>query len=276
MPQDKLYYVHRIVAPADTKNDNKKYRLYLLLVSEENKYENNLMFWPLEYGINSSNDSDNAEMTVTHFQQRTGIYEGCFVVIEKNDTPKNANSYPLAKKNILEGNKYRNYLKAYKAEFRDDITGTVTDVCSYHINVGHGNTSIIAFKEDGICHLWMIDCAFREIKTWHNYRNNINACFEHIKNKYSLQEIKIDKLLITHLHYDHIGSVVQLMKGNYFADNLEIWFNDKFACSSQTYLDMVNAIDDYGQQQGKNYRIIEPIKVLYKYCIRRYLIQVRI
>lgn len=271
MPLDNLYYVHRITPPADFENrENKnKYLLYLLPTTEQ-EIVDEVETWPYIFSLPVDSNLSIEEMTVTYFQKLTGIYEGCFVGIKK-DGLINANSTKLAKQNILEANKCRNNLKKYIAYSSDDVKGVVSEVCSYHVNVGHGNTSIIAFKNNGMCRLWMIDCAYKEIKTWHSYRDNIDACFEHIKNKYDLQEIKIEKLLITHLHYDHISTVTQLMQEQYFADNFEVWLNNIFACSTKTYLDMVNELGKYAKQPGKECKIIDPvvsssqraIKVLY-------------
>lgn len=261
MLQEKLYYVHRISAPADTQDDEniKKYFLYLLpIIAKEEKIVEEVETWPYVFVFDNDQVKSKDEMSVTYFQRQTGIYEGCFVKIV-NRKIENANTTKLAKKYILDGNKHRNNIKKYRSSSPSDITGTVSDVCSYHINVGHGNTSIIAFQENSICHLWMIDCAYIEIKTWHNYRQNLDVCFNYIKNKYNLQEIKIEKLLITHVHYDHISTVTQLIREKYFADNLEIWLNDKFACSTKTYSDMINELENHADDSGINCRIIDPI-----------------
>lgn len=258
---EKLYYVHRISAPADTQDDEniQKYFLYLLpIIAKEENIVEEVETWPYVFVFDKNQVKSKDEMTITYFQRKTSIYEGCFVKIV-NGIIENANSTKLAKKYIFDGNKYRNDIKKYRASSSSDITGTVANVCSYHINVGHGNTSIIAFQENGICHLWMIDCAYKEIKTRKNYQQNVDACFNYIKNKYNLEEIKIEKLLITHVHYDHISTVAQLIQKGYFADNLEVWFNSTFACSTKTYLDMINKLKNYADVSGINCKIIDPI-----------------
>lgn len=40
-----------------------------------------------------------------------------------------------------------------------EISEQISDVHSYHVNVGHGNCSIIVFCCDGKYNIWMVDCS---------------------------------------------------------------------------------------------------------------------
>ena len=56
-----------------------------------------------------------------------------------------------------------------------------TDICSYHVNVGHGNCSIIAFRKEGRSILWLVDCSVRETTySSRNYASNLDKCLTDI------------------------------------------------------------------------------------------------
>jgi len=58
-----------------------------------------------------------------------------------------------------------------------------TNVVSYHVNVGHGNCSIVLVEYGGCCQIWMVDCSlFDKTNHWYNYQSNLNEVFKLFRN----------------------------------------------------------------------------------------------
>lgn len=91
-----------------------------------------------------------------------------------------------------------------------EVNEDISDVHSYHINVGHGNCSIIVFCENDSYNMWMVDCSVFDFTNKHNYSSNLEDCFQYISNNFGIG--RISKLMITHLHYDHINGIEYLIK----------------------------------------------------------------
>lgn len=104
-----------------------------------------------------------------------------------------------------------------------EISENISEVYSYHLNVGHGNCSIIVYRENGSYNIWMVDCSVFDFTNKHNYASNLDACMDFIKKKFEI--CKISKLLITHLHFDHINGIEHLIKRGWIDSNTEVWMN---------------------------------------------------
>lgn len=115
----------------------------------------------------------------------------------------------------------------------EEITDNISDVYSYHVNVGHGNCSIIVFRENEKYNIWMIDCSVFDFTNKHNYHSNLDTCMEDIKEKFGLS--KISKLLVTHLHYDHINGIEHLIKMGWIDKNTEVWMNTQYPWKQPAY-----------------------------------------
>ena len=114
-----------------------------------------------------------------------------------------------------------------------EVNEDISDVCSYHINVGHGNCSIIVFYENGSYNMWMVDCSVFDFTNKHNYSSNLEDCLQSIFNKFGID--RISKLMITHLHYDHINGIEYLIKRGWIDSNTEVWMNIQYPWIQPTY-----------------------------------------
>lgn len=114
-----------------------------------------------------------------------------------------------------------------------EVNEDISDVCSYHINVGHGNCSIIVFCENGSYNMWMVDCSVFDFTNKHNYSSNLEDCLQSIFNKFGIA--RISKLMITHLHYDHINGIEYLIKRGWIDANTEVWMNIQYPWKQPTY-----------------------------------------
>ncbi len=110
----------------------------------------------------------------------------------------------------------------------------VSDICSYHVNVGHGNCSIIAFRKEDRSILWLVDCSVKETTySSRDYAPNLDKCLTDIFDEYGIN--KISKLFITHLHYDHISGIEYLIRKGNIDGNTEVWMNLYYPWTQATY-----------------------------------------
>ena len=115
-----------------------------------------------------------------------------------------------------------------------DNYDNVSYICYYHVNVGHGNCSIIAFRKEGRSILWLVDCSVRETTySSRNYASNLDKCLTDILDEYGTN--KISKLFITHLHYDHISGIEYLIRKGNIDCNTEVWMNLYYPWTQATY-----------------------------------------
>lgn len=115
----------------------------------------------------------------------------------------------------------------------EEVSDSISDVYSYHVNVGHGNCSIIVFCDSGKYNIWMVDCSVFDFTNKKNYRSNLDACMDDIGNRFKVD--KISKLLVTHLHYDHINGIEYLIKKGWIDENTEVWMNARYPWKQPTY-----------------------------------------
>lgn len=136
--------------------------------------------------------------------------------------------YTELNKQLINSIGYENY-----GNQPEEILKYISDVYSYHVNVGHGNCSIIVFCKDGKYNIWMIDCSVFDFTEKHNYRSNLNACMDYIRKNFRVG--KISKLLITHLHYDHINGIEHLIKNGWIDGSTEVWMNTQYPWKQPAY-----------------------------------------
>ena len=73
--------------------------------------------------------------------------------------------------------RYRELIDSLAQKQREslqDMYDNVSRLYTYHINVGHGNHSLIVFKVNNRVHIWMVDCSDYDFVSHHYYRVNIN------------------------------------------------------------------------------------------------------
>ncbi|MCR5461175.1 MAG: hypothetical protein K6F51_15020 [Acetatifactor sp.] len=115
----------------------------------------------------------------------------------------------------------------------DDEGSSITDVHSFHVNVGHGNCSIVVFNNGNKREAWMVDCSVREINWLRVYSLNLSQCLADIKREFGITEIS--KLFVTHLHYDHLNGIKYMIDNGYVTSDTEVWMNLKYPCQMATY-----------------------------------------
>lgn len=143
-------------------------------------------------------------------------------------------------------------------------------VKSYHVNVGHGNCSLILITEGSDYHLWMVDCSLFEMPNQKVQRGqNHEVAFERtlddvafwagIKDK---SEIKIGFFLLTHMHYDHYNGLAYLINKHYVSSETIFYLNLHYQMPSRS----LNNILEIMVRKNFSY-IIEPVSCNSISCI---------
>ena len=182
------------------------------------------------------------------------IREGNFVYInkQKEGLVESANNDKRAKREFYKNNMIRGkLLQKYTSIDEKNNSGKVEEAYSYHVNVGHGNCSIIVILIEGEYKIWLVDCSEYDFRNHTNYRRNITECLEFIKAKFNLDRISIDKLFITHPHYDHINGIRYLVRQNYL-ESTEVWVNLYYSWPDSYYSQLLYDLESL------NLTLIEP------------------
>lgn len=150
-----------------------------------------------------------------------------------------------------------------------------TKVKSYHVNVGHGNCTILLLQSGFFYQIWMVDCGAIDITNGHNYYDNVQTCFHEIAKELNINIFKltITKFFLTHWHYDHISGIQFLLrdglinKQTIFYMNLYYAFSSK--CANNLLKDLYKLKVECYEPTG-NFSLIPSLKILYPECrIRR-------
>ncbi len=115
----------------------------------------------------------------------------------------------------------------------EELQGYITDVKSYHINVGHGNCSVIVFREDEEYCVWMVDCSVYDATSKKSYVSNFDSCMQDIGKRYGVT--RVAKLMITHLHYDHINGIEHCINKGWIDKDTEVWMNNQYPWKLASY-----------------------------------------
>lgn len=206
----------------------------------------------------------------TNHDLLNGLIEGDFATVwpegEGIYSFRNVNGSAVAAQFIDASRNLRSELSLAYTKAKDhDFSGG--RVHSYHVNVGHGNCSIVVYEKDNDINVWFIDCSTKRNPSAESCWGNIESCLTHISKKSNIKNIKIDKLFITHVHYDHISGFFNLLNKRYLDSNTEIWLNLHFAWNMPFYTRMLEVI------KGYSFSLVEPIynssinaiKVIYPY-----------
>lgn len=134
---------------------------------------------------------------------------------------------------------------------------SIHGIFSYHVNVGHGNCSLILIKSKDDYVLWMVDCSIYErgCKSTHRIKHDkdLKMCLDDIKYRVKTDHLQIDRFMLTHMHYDHYSGVNYLLNNGYFTQDTKYYINHYYECNSEIMVSFLESIKAYANN------IIEPI-----------------
>lgn len=228
--------VHNCVNNSDSSIQyNRDYRREVILIDEFSSEQMGRVFYQ---GTFSSQDN---------------IEEGDFVKINQQQSLELANDSAIAVElNEINSTLRQNITQLAEASLPTEYTDS-KNVHSYHVNVGHGNCSIIVFQDNSQYLAWMIDCSTYDFMSGKNYQANLEKCLEYIKESFGIS--KISKIFITHPHFDYINGIQYLLdkkiiNGKY----TEIWLNYEYHWGSKIF----NSI--LARMKADSFRFVLPIE----------------
>ena len=115
-------------------------------------------------------------------------------------------------------------------------------VKSYHVNVGHGNCSLILSVYSTGYDLWMVDCSIYDYLKRRDYSQNLYHCLADIAtllNK-DLRSIRISRFMLTHTHFDHYNGLSYLINKGFVDGNTLIYANLYYDCASPIWKDILD------------------------------------
>jgi hypothetical protein len=218
-----IFFVENIFSHIESKSQEVPFYSVVLLRASEN--------------LKFSDDGDNLDYQVVNIglSQLEKLHEGQFTFF-RDDNFENANSTPTAKRLVYLNNLYRGRLMKRENPLKEESSVIPnSSIFSYHINVGHGNCSMIVLNERGNFKIWMIDCSEYDYLNHKNYRANIDACFDHICQRFLLRKIHIDKFFLTHSHFDHYSGMGRLIDQENITSRTDFFLNLHFSMPGENY-----------------------------------------
>ena len=163
---------------------------------------------------------DRDQLFMPDFRGR--IREGCYVYYDdsKQQQPfSNGNRSKIARSqfnvfNALRNELIKRYIDPSDGQESEWIRSLVlqkdTEVTSFHINVGHGNCSVILLQDKHSYRLWIVDCSILDNTDWTSYQCNLEDCLDMIADRVGLSnrnQLHVDRFFLTHCHFDHYNGL---------------------------------------------------------------------
>lgn len=181
------------------------------------------------------------------------ISQGAYVNFV-NEKFEKAGKSGIARRQVFLNNIYRAKLMKSSKNITDDfILKGSSKINSYHINVGHGNCSIIVIQNNKSVNIWMVDCGVFDFLNRTHYGSNIDSCLDHIASKFKMDSVHIDKFFLTHPHYDHYSGIERLINRGNISGKTLFYLNEHYCMPSPLYNQLLRRIGDLGSQT------VEPI-----------------
>lgn len=244
---ENLYFVESIFTPTDSTNS-----VVTLLSAMEN--QQTVIVRSLEQGL------------LKMYNHRGTISEGWYVYFDEGkQVPFGyGNLSRYARSQFQEYYELRSRLagRLISADSEETIVpscfqGENTKVTSYHVNVGHGNCSLVLIEFGRFFQIWMIDCSIND-KTdcWRSYEGNLKACFKEMARKLEMDEnekLHIDRFFLTHAHHDHYNGIGYLINSGHIDARTFCYVNIYYQMASKAYNKMLRTLYE------AKVKIIEPI-----------------
>jgi len=218
--------------------------------SEQDNLTAVTLFNATEYYENSELEDGAYFSTVKIPQEKVDASLQAGFVYYENNLLTNANADSISRHFIFQNTNLRRSLinnslsESQRVEYSDQVY-------SYHINVGHGNCSLVFDKATNS--LTIIDCSKYDYLIGRSYISNIDDCLIHIKEKFGIFNLNADILVLTHPHYDHYSGMEYLICNNIVTSNTVVYINQYYSMPSPKLNSLLKQIGDLGS------RTIEPL-----------------
>lgn len=128
-------------------------------------------------------------------------------------------------------------------------------VKSYHVNVGHGNCSLIVAKYGADYDLWAVDCSTYDYLIRRDYSKSLYQCLSDIARDVGVEQsnLRITRFMLTHTHFDHYNGLSYLIKQGLMDSNTLVYANLHYDCASPIWTAIKK---DFLKLQC---RIVEPV-----------------
>ena len=240
-----LYYVDSI---SPIEGEEKKYHMALIGtdVSEEG--------FPRSLSI-VLNDNQ-----MHYYETQRRIFEDDFVWYypDSNHMMRYANDAPVVLEMRRESIALRQELMALEVKGETAwavIRKKIDLVKSYHVNVGHGNCSLILIKYDEGYDLWMVDCSTYDHMIRRDYSVNLYRCLRDIAWELDVDEksLHISRFMLTHTHSDHYNGLRYLIKQGMIDSTTLMYVNTHYDCASPVWSTIMKSL------KGMKCKFVEPI-----------------
>ena len=265
--EGRLYYVDSISA---IEGEEKKYHMALLGTEMP------------EEGFPRSLSIELNDAQMRYYRTNRRIEEDDFVWYhpDSNHMMLFANDAPRATEMRRESITLRQELM--ELEVKGDVAWAVIRkkidrVRSYHVNVGHGNCSLILIKYDIGYDLWMVDCSTYDHIIRCDYSSNLHSCLRDIALDLNVDEkcLHVSRFMLTHTHFDHYNGLRYLMKQGVIDSTTLMYVNLHYDCASPVWSAIIKRLKGMkckfvepisGNLTGGALRILHPECRIYKNC----------
>lgn len=245
MLKGRLYYVDSISA----------------IEGEERKYHMALIGTEVpEEGFPRSLSIVLNENQMHYYETNRPILEDDFVWYypDSNHMMRYANDAPVASEMRRESIALRQELMALEVKGESAwaiIRKKIDWVRSYHVNVGHGNCSLILTKYDNGYDLWMVDCSTYDHMIRRDYSVNLHQCLRDIAWELDVDEksLHISRFMLTHTHSDHYNGLRYLIKQGMIDSTTLMYVNTHYDCASPVWITIMKSL------KGMKCKFVEPI-----------------
>ncbi|MGN1240392.1 MAG: hypothetical protein ACI4TV_05920 [Paludibacteraceae bacterium] len=175
------------------------------------------------------------------------LYEGMFVYYE-NGVFSSAHKDSAVQQLIALGRTTRTRLRNRSQGTEEYllseawISDKATQVQSFHVNVGHGNCSLILWKNEGQYALWMVDCGHSNCGR-RFCEKNIQAVMAHIATLVGCPSVRINRFMLTHWHLDHFCDINFLVREGWIDSKTIFVMNLYYSCSSPLAIQILSTLD---------------------------------
>lgn len=128
-------------------------------------------------------------------------------------------------------------------------------VKSYHVNVGHGNCSLILTKYESGYDLWMVDCSTYDYLIRRDYSMDLLQCLKDIATDVNvdIHNLRISRFMLTHTHFDHYNGLLYLKKQGVIDGTTLMYINLHYDCASPVWSAILKDL------KAMKCRFIEPV-----------------